>query len=249
MSMFSKNKIKKAVDKEFLINKEVPFAIEEAYKSLRTNLIFSLPEDNCKVIEVTSSLQKEGKSVTAINLAISLSKNGSKVVLVDCDLRLPTIARRLRINQKPGLTNLLFGMNKMQEVVNHHPSGIDIIPAGDLPPNPSEVLGSANMKTAIEHLAQHYDYVILDTPPVDIVSDAVILSKYTSGVMFVVRKGRTTLESVKDAIDTLQLANANVLGFVMTDADEEKKYCNKYGKYGRYSRYGRYGYYYKQRKE
>lgn len=229
MSMFGRRKIKKSAEKEHIISKEVPFAVEEAYKSLRTNLIFSLPEENCKVIEVTSSLQKEGKSITSINLAISLSKNGSKVILVDCDLRLPTVARKLRIEQKPGLTNLLFGMNKMHEVINHHSSGIDVIPSGDLPPNPSEVLGSQNMKTAIDHLAQHYDYVILDTPPVSVVSDAVILSKYASGVMLVVRTGRTTLENVKDAVDTLKLANANILGFVMTDADEKKQYYDKYG--------------------
>ncbi|MBQ8768772.1 MAG: CpsD/CapB family tyrosine-protein kinase [Oscillospiraceae bacterium] len=229
MSMFGRRKIKKAAEKEFLISKEAPFAVEEAYKSLRTNLIFSLPEENCKIIEVTSSLQKEGKSITAANLAISLSKNGSRVILVDCDLRLPTIARKLRIEQKPGLTNLLFGMNKMHEVINHHVSGIDVIPAGDLPPNPSEVLGSQNMKTAIDHLAQHYDYVILDTPPVNVVSDAVILSKHASGVIMVVRSGKTALENVKDAVDTLKLANANILGFVMTDADEKKQYYDKYG--------------------
>ncbi len=227
--MFGRKKIRKAAEKEHIISKEVPFAVEEAYKSLRTNLIFSLPEENCKVIEVTSSLQKEGKSITAVNLAISLSKNGSKVILLDCDLRLPTVARKLRIEQKPGLTNLLFGMNKMHEVINHHVSGIDVIPSGDLPPNPSEVLGSQNMKTAIDHLAQHYDYVILDTPPVGVVSDAVILSKYASGVMLVVRTGRTTLENVKDAVDTLKLANANILGFVMTDANEKKQYYDKYG--------------------
>jgi capsular exopolysaccharide synthesis family protein len=207
----------------------VPFAIEEAYKTLRTNLIFTLPEENCKVIEVTSSLQKEGKSITAANLAISLSKNGSKVILVDCDLRLPTVARKLRIEQKPGLTNLLFGMNKMHDVINHHSSGIDVIPSGDLPPNPSEVLGSQNMKTTIEHLAQHYDYVILDTPPVGVVSDAAILSRYASGVMLVVRTGKTALENVRDAVDTLNLANANILGFVMTDANARKQYYDKYG--------------------
>jgi capsular exopolysaccharide synthesis family protein len=222
-------KIKKAAEKEHLISKEVPFAVEEAYKSLRTNLIFTLPEENCKIIEVTSSLQKEGKSITAVNLAISLSKNGSRVVLVDCDLRLPTVARKLRIDQKPGLTNLLFGMNEMDEVINHHFSGVDVIPAGDLPPNPSEVLGSQNMKSAIDHLAQHYDYVILDTPPVGVVSDAVILSQYASGVMLVVRTGRTNLENVNNAVETLKLANANILGFVMTDADARKQYYDKYG--------------------
>ncbi len=222
-------RISKSQEKDQLITKEVPFAVEEAYKSLRTNLLFTLPGEGGKVIEVTSSLQQEGKSVTAINLAISLSKNGSNVILIDCDLRLPTVARKLRIEQKPGLTNLLFGMNKMHEVINHHISGLDVIPAGDLPPNPSEVLGSQNMKTAIDHLVQHYDYVILDTPPVGVVSDAAILSRYASGVILVVRTGKTKLENTRDTIDTLKLANANILGFVMTDANEKKQYYDKYG--------------------
>lgn len=227
--MFGGKKIKKSGEREQIISKEVPFAVEEAYKSLRTNLIFSLPEENCKVIEVTSSLQKEGKSITAVNLAISLSKNGSKVILVDCDLRLPTIARKLRLEPKPGLTNLLFGMNKMDEVIVTHASGIDVMPCGDLPPNPSEVLGSQNMKNTIDHLSKHYDYVILDTPPVGVVADAVVLSQFASGVILVVRTGKTTLENTRDAIDTLKLANANILGFVMTDADEKKQYYDKYG--------------------
>lgn len=227
--MFGVKKIKKSGEREQIISKEVPFAVEEAYKSLRTNLIFSLPEENCKVIEVTSSLQKEGKSITAVNLAISLSKNGSKVILVDCDLRLPTIARKLRLEPKPGLTNLLFGMNKMDEVIVTHASGIDVMPCGDLPPNPSEVLGSQNMKNTIDHLSKHYDYVILDTPPVGVVADAVVLSQFASGVILVVRTGKTTLENTRDAIDTLKLANANILGFVMTDADEKKQYYDKYG--------------------
>lgn len=227
--MFGGKKIKKNAEKEPIISKEVPFAVEEAYKSLRTNLIFTLPGENCKVIEISSSLQKEGKSITAINLAISLSKNGSKVILVDCDLRLPTVARKLRIEPKPGLTNLLFGMNKMDEVIVTHASGIDVMPSGDLPPNPSEVLGSQNMKNTIDHLSKNYDYVILDTPPVGVVADAVVLSKYASGVILVVRTGKTTLENTRDAIDTLKLANANVLGFVMTDANEKKQYYDKYG--------------------
>ena len=129
MNLFNK-KAKPKKGKELLLTKSVPFAVEEAYKSLRTNLIFSLPEESCKVIEITSANQNEGKSVTAINLAIALAKNGEKVILIDCDLRLATIAKKLKMRQKPGLTNLLFGLNGSQEVIYHHPCGIDVIPAG-----------------------------------------------------------------------------------------------------------------------
>ena len=224
--------------KEYLLTKEVPFSVEEAYKSLRTNLIFSLPEDKCKIIEVTSSMQGEGKSTTAVNLAISLRKNGSTVILIDCDLRLPTVARKLRVQQKPGLTNLLFGMNSAQEVIQRHDTGVDIIAAGDLPPNPSEALGSARMSTVLDFLANNYDYVIIDAPPVGVVTDAAVLAKKASGVLLVARKGVASFESVNGAIDTLKIANANILGFIMTDADVSAKYYEGYG-YGTASKNNR----------
>lgn len=222
MSLFNKRK-QPQNGKELIMTKEIPFAVEEAYKSLRTNLIFSLPEDACKIIEITSSTQNEGKSVTAINLAIALAKNGEKVILIDCDLRLSTVARKLKIKQKPGLTNLLFGLNSALDVISHHPSGIDVIPAGDLPPNPSEILGSARMNTVLEFMKGHYDYVILDAPPVGIVTDAAVLASQASGIVLVVRQGVARYENIDDAIHKLKIANGNILGFVLTDASVEKR--------------------------
>ena len=222
MILFNK-KHKQKNEEELIMTKEVPFSVEEAYKSLRTNLVFSLPEDECKLIEITSSTQNEGKSVTAINLAIALVKNGAKVVLIDCDLRLPTIARKLKIKQKPGLTNLLFGLNSAQDIIYHHPSGIDVIPAGDLPPNPSETLGSSRMAITLEFMKNHYDYVILDAPPIGVVTDAAVLAPKVSGVMLVVRQGLASYEGVDAAISKLKIANGNILGFVLTDSSAEKK--------------------------
>ena len=228
MSLFNKKR-KQKNEKELIMTKEVPFSVEEAYKSLRTNLVFSLPEDECKLIEITSSTQHEGKSVTAINLAIALAKNGAKVVLIDCDLRLPTIARKLKIKQKPGLTNLLFGLSSAQDIIYHHPSGIDVIPAGDLPPNPSETLVSSRMTTTLEFMAKHYEYVILDAPPVGVVTDAAVLAPKVSGVVLVVRQGLASNEGVDAAINKLKIANGNILGFVLTDSSVEK---NSYSNYG-----------------
>lgn len=228
MSLFIKKHRQKS-EKELIMTKEVPFSVEEAYKSLRTNLVFSLPEDECKLIEITSSTQNEGKSVTAINLAIALAKNGAKVVLIDCDLRLPTIARKLKIKQKPGLTNLLFGLTSAQDIICHHPSGIDVIPAGDLPPNPSETLGSSRMTTTLEFMKKHYEYVILDAPPVGVVTDAAVLAPKVSGVVLVVRQGLASSEGVDAAISKLKIANGNILGFVLTDSSAEKKSYSNYG--------------------
>lgn len=227
MRLISKKTPQKS-GREMILTKETPFAVEEAYKSLRTNLIFSLPEEKCKILEVTSAAQNEGKSVTAVNLAISLAKNGSKVILIDCDLRLASIAKKLKIKQKPGLTNLLFGLNSALDVICHHPSGIDVIPSGDLPPNPSETLGSSRMVTVLEFLKNHYDYVILDAPPVGIVTDAAVLAPKVSGIILVVRQGQTRYEEIDDAIQKIKIANGNIVGFVLTDANVEKKNYSGY---------------------
>ena len=227
MNLFNK-KIKQRNGRDMILTKEIPFAIEEAYKSLRTNLMFSLPEDKCKIIEITSSTQSEGKSITAVNLAIALAKNGAKVILIDCDLRLSTIAKKLKIKQKPGLTNLLFGLNSALDVICHHPSGIDVIPAGDLPPNPSETLGSSRMTTVLEFMKNHYDYVILDAPPVGIVTDAAVLAPKVSGILLVVRQGYAKTEDVDAAVQKLKIANGNILGFVLTDASLQKRGYSNY---------------------
>lgn len=222
------NKFKARKGKELLLTKNVPFTVEEAYKSLRTNLMFSIPEDSCKVIEITSANQNEGKSVTAINLAIALAKNGEKVILIDCDLRLATIAKKLKMRQKPGLTNLLFGLSSSQEVIYHHPCGIDVIPAGELPPNPSETLGSSRMTTMLDFMKNHYTYVILDVPPIGVVTDAAVLAPQVSGIVLVVRQGQTRTENIDDAIRKLKFANGNILGFVLTHAHAEDKDYSSY---------------------
>lgn len=227
LAVFSKKHQPKC-EKELIMTKEVPFAVEEAYKSLRTSLVFSLPEDTCKIIEITSSTQNEGKSITSINLAISLAKNGERVILLDCDLRLPTVAKKLKISQKPGLTNYLFDLNSIQDVIYTHPSGIDVIPTGDIPPNPSETLGSMRMTAALEYLKNHYDYVILDAPPVGLVTDAAVLAPKVSGVVLVVRQGVAYVEGVDAAINKLRMANGKIIGFVLTDSSIETKNYSHY---------------------
>ena len=232
MGLFTrKNKQKK--EKELILTQEVPFLVEEAYKSLRTNVVFSLPKEENKIVEITSAYQNEGKSVTAINLALSLVKNGAKVALVDCDLRLPTDAQKLEIPQEPGLTQLLFDQNSLQEVVCHHDSGVDVIPAGSLPPNPSEILGSDSMTGLLESLKEQYQYVILDAPPVGVVTDAAVLAPKVSGIVLVVRQGQTREEGINAAVKQLQMASGKILGFVLTDATMEQKAYSHYSYYGK----------------
>lgn len=232
MGLFTK-KNKQNKEKELILTQEVPFLVEEAYKSLRTNVVFSLPKEENKIVEITSAYQNEGKSVTAINLAISLARNGAKVALVDCDLRLPTVAQKLEIPQEPGLTQLLFDQNSLQEVVCHHDSGVDVIPAGSLPPNPSEILGSDSMTGLLESLKEQYQYVILDAPPVGVVTDAAVLAPKVSGIVLVVRQGQTREEGINAAVKQLQMASGKILGFVLTDATMEQKAYSHYSYYGK----------------
>lgn len=216
---------------ENVLTEKAPFAIQEAYKTIRTNIIFSIPEEKCKKILVTSGLKGEAKSITAVNLGIAFAQNQSKILLVDCDLRLPTDALKLSAQKTPGLTNVLVGICSVEEAIQHLPNGLDLMSAGDVPPNPSELLGSQRMEQLMNELESRYEYIILDTPPVCTVADATILSKITSGVILVVRQGVATRESVNEALEKLKFANAKVLGMVMTGAVNEKtkSYKKHYG--------------------
>ena len=223
---------------EYLLTDTVPFAIQEAYKMIRTNIIFSIPDQKCKKILVTSALQGEAKSTTAVNVSIAFAQNQSRILLVDCDLRLPTDAKKLNAQQSPGLTNLLVVMCTLDEAIQQLPSGLDVLAAGDIPPNPSELLGSPRMEQLMKELESRYEYIILDTPPICAVADATILSKMASGVILVVRQGIATRENVNNALEKLKVANAKVLGIVMTGVANEKTKSYSKGKgYG----YG-YGY-------
>lgn len=216
---------------EALLNENSPFAVQEAYKAIRTNIIFSIPESGCKKILITSSMKGEEKSTTAVNLAIAFAQNQSRVLLIDCDLRLPTVASKLGIKQTPGLTNLLVGMCSAENAIQRISNRLDVIAAGDIPPNPSELLGSPQMERVLEILGKHYEYIVLDTPPVNTVADAAILSRLVSGVVMVAYQGIATRESIGDALKQLKMADAKVLGFVMTGAITEKVKDYKKGYY------------------
>lgn len=229
MKLFSHKKRKQKTN-SLLIDNEMPFAVQEAYKLLRTNIMFSIAEEKCKTIVVTSSVQGEGKSVTSINLAYALAKNNMKVLLIDCDLRLPTIAQKMNLPNKPGLTNFLYSGVDINRVIQKiEKDGLYVIPAGDTPPNPSESLGSVGMKKLLEVVEKVFDYIILDTPPVCTVTDASILAKRASGVVLVVRQGVATFESVDSALAQLKISDANVLGTVITGTIADKKAYKKYG--------------------
>ena len=229
--------------RQFILNDQTSFQVKEAYKALRTNIIFSLPEAGSNKIIVTSSVASEGKSTTCVNMAISFAETNKKVIIVDCDLRRPNVANLLDIPQKPGLSNVLVRMNELSSVIkrNVRPN-LDVLVSGEIPPNPSELLDSAKMREIIETLGKEYDYVFVDTPPVLAVTDTAILTRYCSGVLLVAQHNQTERSAVTEAVEQLRLANAKILGGILNGVESEGE---KY-KYSRrdYYRYGGYGYEY-----
>ena len=206
-----------------ILNKNSSFAVQESYKTLRTNVRFFLRGNSCKKICITSGAAGEGKSITLLNLAISMGEDGQKVLLIDADLRRPAQARLLVEKVSPGLSNVLAGLSTAEEAIRKeiYPN-LDILFSGDVPPNPSELLGSDKMQELIEDLSQKYDYILVDTPPVSIVSDASIVANLLDGVLLLVRQDRSRKDAVKRAINNLQLTGAKILGFVINGTVLEK---------------------------
>ncbi len=215
-----------------ILNKNSSFAVQEAYKTLRTNIRFSLQNSSCRRISMTSALAGEGKSITLLNLAISVAQDGQKVLLIDADLRRPAIARLLVENPAPGLSNVLAGQASAEEAIREqiYPN-LDILLSGDVPPNPSELLGGDKMRELIDTVSKKYDYILVDTPPVNVVSDANIVTSLLDGVLLLVRQGSTKKEAVKRAITNLALTGIRPLGFVLNEVDFQHSKSYHYGKY------------------
>ena len=229
-------------DLQKTLHKNLEFTATEQYKLIRANLDFTLPPDEkCPVIGVTSSMRGEGKSTTAVNLSYVFAEKGRKVLLIDGDLRIPSVAKKLDIDRVPGLADLLRG--KGMEVTDIKPYLMDnwhILPSGEIPPNPSELLGSRRMKRLLDTLKEIYDYIIIDLPPVNIVSDAISISSLISGMIVVVREEHTEKRELERCFRQLKLSNVNILGCVM---NETKTGGRSYGKYKRYRYYKYYRYY------
>lgn len=220
-----------------LLFKNQPFAYHEAYKALRTNLKFLSFGGELKKLVITSAIPYEGKSTFAINLAKTLADSGLKVIVVDADLRNPSIHRYLRIRQSnlPGLSSLLTGEETIDKAIGHLKEfNIDVIMSGQRPPNPAELLGNPKMASILEYLETKYDYVICDTPPVSFVTDAAELSQHCDGVIMVVGQGLATQDQVLAAKSNLDKVKANIIGAVLNNYDaslNHKAVSSDYGYY------------------
>lgn len=216
MSKASKNTSHR---KLYTVGSDAPFQYVEAYKSLRTNLEFLSSAGNCKTILITSSVPEEGKTNVAVNLAMTIAASGKRVVLVDCDLRKATISRYLRIlRNHAGLTNVITSKDEgalAAALVRVKDSGITVLTAGTIPPNPAELLSAPMTEKIFASLQKAFDYVIVDTPPVSLVTDAAVLCRMADGVLLVVRPGVTTIQSAQLSKKNLEAVNAHILGVVM----------------------------------
>ncbi|MBE6582932.1 MAG: CpsD/CapB family tyrosine-protein kinase [Ruminococcaceae bacterium] len=221
------------------LHKNLEFIASEQYRLLRTNIKFTVPADvKCPIIGVTSSIRGEGKSTTAVNLSYVLAHKGHKVLLVDGDLRIPSIAKKMGVKSTPGLTDLLIGSSadiaswKSEIHKNWY-----ILPSGEIPPNPSELLGSKRMENVLNVLSEHFDYIIVDLPPVNIVSDAMAISSYITGMIIVIREGYTSKKDLDRCMRQIKLSDVNVLGCVMNESEEGSASYSKYGRYKRNRHY------------
>lgn len=254
IAAFGVDKKKKDSDEDEhvkLTDKSVPFNVVESYKSIRTNISFALSTVDKKIFAVSSANPREGKSTTSSNIAIALAQGGNKILLIDADMRKAVQHKVFGLKNKKGLSSAISKMCSLEECIHKNVmENLDVMTAGPVPPNPSELLASDNMGAILEKLSEEYSMILIDTPPVNVVTDAMELAKYVSGIVVVLRYGVTTNEDAEDAIKKIEFAKMNMLGFIMNDIKMKKSgyYSSKYkGKYyykkGYGYGYGGYGYY------
>ena len=216
-----------------LVTSQDPKSIAaEAYRSLRTSIIFSSPDDR-RTLLVTSANPSEGKSVTSSNLAVTMAQNGARTLLLDMDFRRPVIHKVFGISQEKGLSNVLVGDAELEDVLTHTKvPNLDIIPSGHIPPNPAELLSSEGLSVYMDLLRDRYDRVIIDSPPILSATDPVIISTYVDEVLLVIKTGETSRELVHAAIDKLKHVKANLLGTVLNSVMTGQSNYYQYQYYG-----------------
>ncbi|MBR3848823.1 MAG: CpsD/CapB family tyrosine-protein kinase [Oscillospiraceae bacterium] len=234
-----------------LLSEESHFSVVEAYKKMRTNFLFMLGNDK-KVVAFTSTIANEGKTTNCLNLAISFTKVGKKVVVIDVDMRKPQVHNYLDVPLAPGLSDVLGKFVSDVPVKKTAYENLDVIPAGTLPPAPPELLMTREFENLLAYLKEKYDYIFIDTPPVHLVTDLAVFASKIDGVVFVVREKTVPVSVLSKSIEDLENVGGKVLGFILNDSERStafskysyrRRYADKYG-YG----YG-YGYSQKELKE
>ena len=233
-TVFSKRSLKK------LLNEKSPFGVKEAYSAIRTQLMFSKKNEKCPVFAVTSTTAGDGKTLTCTNLAISFAQLNKKVLIIDGDMRNPTIHKMFSLTCPGGLSELLAGFS---DSINFKATNVDnltVLTAGEIPPNPAELLSLEQFDKLIRLCKEHFDYVFIDTPPAGMVNDAVALAQKVTGFVIIVRAGSTDVHALTAMIENLKRLGANIAGFVCNDSDgkiQSKKSVYSKGYYKRNYQY------------
>lgn len=223
-----------------LLGRDASFQETEAFKTVRTNLLYSSKGEKCPVYAVTSSYAHSGKSVVIANLAQTFAQLGKRVLLIDLDMRCPVQHKIFQMNNSCGTSEVLAGLaeNPAKAVSQTHIENLYLMTSGRIPPNPTELLSSALLKELIEGAREQFDYLFLDLPPVGVVADALIVSDCVTGYVYAVRAESDTKPALKECLDKMKQSGAKVLGFILNDVnpDAKKGYGKGYQSY-RY-RYG-----------
>lgn len=222
--------------------RSVNFRIAEAYKLIRTNLLFTLANTDNRAVAFTSAEPGAGKSTTCCNLGIVMAQTGARVVVVDADMRKPTQHRNFRVSKTEGLSKILGGLSTLDDcILKDVVPNLDLIPSGAIPPNPSELLGSARMLELLTELRKRYDYVFLDTPPLAVVADTLVLAPHIAGLVLVARQRQTTYEELNECVEAIRQIHANMLGVIVSDVKQTGGSYSRYEK-NRYYRSNNYEY-------
>jgi len=211
----------------------------EAYRGIRTNILFSSADSEPQVLLISSAGPQEGKTMTSANLAVTMAQAGSRVVLIDCDLRRPKMHNVFKMSREQGVSNILVGKLDVEDALQPTEiSNLFIIPSGPVPPNPSEILGSRRMKKLIAGLRQNFDRILIDSPPIVAVTDATVLTRSIDGAIIVIRANDKSRELVRHSLEKLKSVGAPILGAVLNGVDTSKnsyyyyQYANYYGEDG-----------------
>lgn len=217
-------------ESKFMIKEEPESFITEAYRKVAANIEFANIDKNIKTIMITSSIQGEGKTTTVCNTASVMTDLNKRVLLLDLDLRRPFVHKFFKLSNVIGLTDLLLRKDDYNNYIHSVYHKLDIITTGMLPPNPTEILNSKSIRELLKVLSLNYDYIFLDTPPIIMVSDPIIIATYVDAVILTVASYQTDIEAANKAISSLKQVNANLIGTVLNKAPmAKKKYYYSYG--------------------
>lgn len=219
---------------KLIVKKDPKSPVSEAYRDIRTNIKFANIDRDVKKILVTSSVASEGKSTTISNLACTLADDDNKVLVIDCDLRKPTIHKKFSIRNNRGLTDILVTKEDYTDYKQKIYDRLDIITSGRIPSNPSEILGSNSMKQLLQIVENDYDYILIDSAPISAVTDSLIISSYVDGVIIVIEAGKTPIEIVKNSVEKLRNVSANIIGTILNNVEINSRNNMYYYSYSRY---------------